>query len=96
MVVRLMLNLFPVIGHFQYVKSTMLYLQLMDELPTDCPWLYNLFQQDYYTIRRSDLFWAGLRTDLAIEQSLMRTVKSRGRLTRDQGMAKSGRLLWML
>ena len=49
----------------------------MDELPIDFPWLYNLFQQGYYTIRRSDRFWSGLLIDLAIEQSLMRTVKSR-------------------
>ena len=48
----------------------------MDELPIDFPWLYNMFQPGYYTIRRSDRFWAGLSTDLTIEQSLMRTVKS--------------------
>ena len=48
----------------------------MDELPIDFPWLYNLFQQGYYRIRRSDRFWAGFWTDLVIEQSLMRTAKS--------------------
>ena len=50
----------------------------MDELPIDFPWLYNLFQQGYYTIRRSEQFWAGLWTDLVIEQSSMRTAKSHG------------------
>ena len=49
----------------------------MDEPPIDFPWLYNLFQQGYYTIRKSDRFCSGLLIDLAIEQSLMRTVKSR-------------------
>ena len=78
MVVRQMLNLFSATTHFQYAKSARLYLQLMDELPIDFPWLYNLFQQGYYTIRKSDRFWAGLWTDLVIEQSLMRTAKSRG------------------
>ena len=68
----------------------------MDELPIDFPWLYNLFQQGYYTIRRSDRFWAGLWTDLVIEQSLMRTAKSRVGLTRGRGMTESVRLLWVL
>ena len=77
MVVRQTLNLFSATTHFQYVKSVRLCLQLMDELPIDFPWLYNLFQQGYYTIRKSDRFWAGLWTDLVIEQSLMRTAKSR-------------------
>ena len=60
MVVRQMLNLFSATDHFQYAKSAMLYLELMDELPIDCAWLYNLFQKVYYTIRRSDQFWAGI------------------------------------
>ena len=69
----------------------------MDELPTDFQWLYKLFQQGYYyTIRRSDRFWAGLWTDLAIEQSLMITAKSHGGLTRGRGMIESVRLLWVL
>ena len=77
MVVRKILNLFSATAHFQYAKFARLYLQLMDEPQTDFPWLYNLFQQGYYTIRRSDRFWVGLLTDLSMEQPLMRTVKSR-------------------
>ena len=48
--------------YFQYAKSAKFYLQLMDVLSIDYPWMYNLFQQGYYTIRRSDQFWAGLWT----------------------------------
>ena len=77
MVVCQILNLFSATAHFQYAKSARLYLQLMDEPPIDFPWLYNLFQLGYYTIRRSDRFWSGLLIDLAIEQSLLRTVRSR-------------------
>ena len=77
MVIRQILNLFSNTAHFQYAKSAGVYLQLMDESPIDFPWLYNLFQQGHYTIRRSDRFWLGLLIDLTIEQSLMRTVKSR-------------------
>ena len=76
-VVHQILNLFSVTAHFQFAKFARLCLQLMDEPPIDFLWLYNLFQQGYYTIRRSDRFWSGLLTDLAIEQSLMRTAKSR-------------------
>ena len=77
MVFRQVLNLFSATAHFQYAKSARIYLQLMDAPPIDFPWLYNLFQQGYYTIRKSDRFCSGLLIDLAIEQSLMRTVKSR-------------------
>ena len=56
MVVRQMLNLFSATVHVQYAKSARRYLQLMDELPTNFPWLYNLLRQGYYTIRRSDRF----------------------------------------
>ena len=75
MVVRQILNLFSATAYFQYAKSASLYLQLMDEPPIDFPWLYNLFQKGY-TIRRSDQFRSGLFIDFAIEQYLMRTVKS--------------------
>ena len=77
MVVRQMLNLFSATAHFQYVKSARLYLQLMDELPIYFPWMQHGCN---YTIRRSDRFWVGLWT--AIEQFVIRTVKSRGWLTR--------------
>ena len=49
MVVRQILNVFSATAHFQYAKYARLYLQLMDQPPIDFPWLYNLFQQGYYT-----------------------------------------------
>ena len=67
MVVRQILNLFSATAHVQYAKSARLYLQLMDEPPIDFPWLCNLFQQGYYTIRRSDRLWSELLIDLAME-----------------------------
>ena len=42
--------------------------------------------QGYHVVLRSDAFWAGLSTDLVIEQELMRSVKSVGGLTRGRGM----------
>ena len=47
-----------------------------------------------HSIRRSDRLWAGLSSDLVIEQTLMKSVKSRGGLTRGRGMHKTVRHVW--
>ena len=71
-----MLNLFAATGHINYAKSASLYLQLMQKLPNDHPWLYNCFQeQGFDIVRRSSRFWAGIWTDLTIEQVMMRATK---------------------
>lgn len=51
------------------------------------------FSKDgHHVLRRSDRFWAGLSTDLVIEQILMRSVKkSRGR-----GMEEVQRVQWFI
>jgi hypothetical protein len=91
-----MLNLFAATGHINYAKSARLYLQLMLELRTDYPWLYHCFQeQGFHTVRRSNRFWAGLWTDLTIEQVMMRSIKSRGGLTRGRGVTETVRLQWI-
>ena len=91
-----MLNLFAATGHLNYAKSSRLYLQLMRELPTDHPWLYHCFaEQGFHTVRRSNRFWAGLWTDLIIEQVMMRSIKSRGGLTRGRGVTETVRLQWI-
>ena len=94
--VEKMLNLFAATGHIHYVKSSRLYLQLMRELPTDHPWLYHCFTEEgFHTVRRSSRHWAGLWTDLIIEQVIMRSIKSRGGLTRGRGVAETVRLQWI-
>ena len=91
-----MLNVFAATCHFNYVKSARLYLQMMLELPSFHPWLYNnLFSNGYHTVRRNDRYWTGLWTDLTIEQVMMRTIKSRSGLTRGRGMGESIRILWI-
>ena len=45
---------------------------------------------------RTDSYWAGLSSDLVIEQVLMRSMKSTGRLTRGRGMCESERTQWMI
>ena len=93
---RLMLNLFAATGHVNYAKSARLYLQSMQSLHVDHPWLYNQYcKSGYHCIRRSDRFWAGLWPDLVIEQCMMRAIKSSGGLTRGRGMTESTRNLWV-
>ena len=95
--VRDMMNLLTATCHVNYAKSSRLYLQLMLELPTDHPWLHHCFiELGFHTVRRSSRYSAGLWTDLTIEQVMMRSIKSRGGLTRGQGVTESVRLQWYL
>jgi len=91
-----MLNLFAASGHNSYTKSARLYLQIMFDLPTTYPWLHEqLSSRGFHAVRRSERYWAGLSTDLIIEQVMMRSVMSRGGLTHGPGMTESVRLLWV-
>ena len=90
-----MINLFAATGHVHCAKSSRLYLQLMMDLQNDFPWLYKEFtKHSFHTVRRSERYWSGLLTGLVIEQVLMRSIKSRGGLTRGRGMTESVRLQW--
>ena len=67
-----MINLFAATGHINYAKSSRRYLQLMYQLPTDHPWLYHCFiEQGFHAVRLSSRYWAGLWTDLIIEQVMI-------------------------
>ena len=91
-----MLNLFAATGHVHYAKSARMYLQQMLELETNFPWVHTSFaEHGYHTVRRSDRFWAGIWTDLTIEQVMMRSIKSRGGLTRGRGVTESVRTMWI-
>ena len=53
--------------------------------------VYIIFSEGNFIIRRSDRNWAGLAPDLAIEQVLMRSLKSNVGLTRGtQALKKLG------
>ncbi len=92
-----MLNLFAATGHRNYAKSSRLYLQIMLELPNSHPWLYEMFMQHgYHAVRRSSREWAGLWSDLVIEQVLMRSLKGRGGLTHGRGMTENVYNTWIL
>ncbi|VDI27019.1 Hypothetical predicted protein [Mytilus galloprovincialis] len=68
----------------------------MLNLKTAHPDVYTHFMCGHHVIRRSDRLWAGLSTDLIIEQVLMRSIKSTGGLTRGRGMGEAQRTQWLL
>ena len=62
---------------------------MMLELSSTYPDLHVKFvEEGYHTVRRSDRFWGGLWTDLVIEQVMLRSLKSRGGLTRGRGVTE--------
>ena len=84
-------------GHHLYTKSLYIYLTQMLALPETHPHIYeHVFQRGLHVVRRSDRLWAGLSTDLVIEQVLMRSLKTSGGLTRGRGMDERQRLIWTL
>ena len=83
-------------GHNHYTKSAWVYLQRMSQLDKQHPDIYQQFQKGFHVVRRSDRLWAGLSTDLIIEQVLMRSMKTSGGLTRGRGMTEQQRLVWVL
>ena len=91
-----MLNLFAATGHIKYAISARFYVQQMKSLQQDHPWLCQQFTSGEHSVKRSTHSWAGLWSDLVIEQTLMRSVKSRGGLTRGRGMTESVRHTWTL
>ena len=60
----------------------------MNELPSTNRDVYQMFMNGHHVVRRSDSFWAGVSTDLAIEQELMSSVKKTGGMTRSRAMTE--------
>lgn len=60
----------------------------MNALQKTYPKLYEYFIKWFHVVRRIDIYWAGLSTDLVIEQVLMQSLKSAGELTRCRGMTE--------
>ena len=68
----------------------------MQNLEDTHPEVFHQFKACHHVFRRSARYWAGLSTDLVIEQVLMRIVKSSGGLTRGRGMGDAQRAEWLL
>lgn len=48
----------------------------------------------YFTIQRSDKFWSGIWSDMTIEQTLMKAMKTSGGLTRGRELTDSVIAKW--
>ena len=83
-------------GHSIYAKSARIYLNYMLCLHRDHPAVHQQFVEGLHVARRSDRAWAGLSTDLIIEQVRMRSLKTSGGLTRGRGMTEQQRLTWLM
>ena len=90
------LKLFAATGHFNYAKSARMYLQQMLKRPEKHPEVHTMFKENgYHLLRRSDKYWAGFWSDLIVEQVMMRSVKSRGGLTRGRDFTEITRHQWV-
>ena len=94
--VRNMLPFFAASGHSLYAKSSYIYLQTMLDLPKTHPDVHQKFLEGYHVVRRSNRYWAGLSSDLIIEQVSMRSLKTDGSLTRGRGMTETQHATWLL
>ena len=90
------LPIFAAAGHPNYLKSAYLYFQKMTSLEFENPEVFQKFMRGYHVIRRSNKFWAGLGSDLVIEQTLMRSLKSTGGLTRGSRMSEHQWAIWTM
>ncbi|KAK4880987.1 hypothetical protein RN001_004306 [Aquatica leii] len=86
--IQKMLPFFHASGHIFYAKCAQLYIQDMLTLKDRMdPLEYNKFTSEgYFTIRWTSKFWSGIWSDMTIEQTLMKTIKSSGGLTRGRGI----------
>ncbi|GBM50198.1 hypothetical protein AVEN_134772-1 [Araneus ventricosus] len=91
-----MLPFFHAAGHFFYAKCDHLYMQdMLNWKDRIDPIEYQKFTKDrYFTIRRTDKFWSGIWSDQTIEQSIMKTMKDSGELTRGRGITESVLTRW--
>ncbi|GBO28443.1 hypothetical protein AVEN_103963-1 [Araneus ventricosus] len=91
-----MLPYFHASGHFSYAKCAHLYLQDMLDLENTMEAAeYEKFTtQGNFTIRRTFKFWSGTWSDMTIEQSLMKNMKTFGGLTHGRGVSDSILARW--
>ena len=83
-------------GHNLYTKSLNVYLKQMIRLEDTHPDVHRQFTQGMHVVRTSDHCWAGLSSDLVIEQVLMRRLKMRWIFTRGSSVTETQRLVWCL
>lgn len=91
-----MIPFFHASGHFQYAKCAHIYVQDMVELKAREPLLFKEFEdKGYFTTNRTGSRWAGVWSDMTIEQTSMRSMKTSGGLIR-RGITDSVVAKWVL
>ncbi|CAK1580968.1 unnamed protein product [Parnassius mnemosyne] len=94
--VQQIIPFFHASGHFQYAKCAHIYVQDMMQLKNSHPQTYKEFaEKGFFTINRTGTPWAGVWSDMVIEQTLMRSMKSSGGLTRGRGITDSVLAKWV-
>ncbi|XP_066911989.1 uncharacterized protein [Clytia hemisphaerica] len=91
-----MQNLFAATGHRNYAKCSRICVQEMESWTSSNGWLQEQFEAGRHAVRRSNRFWAGIWSDLVTEQTLMRSLKCAGGLTRGRGFGENARNLWTM
>ncbi|KAI4830959.1 hypothetical protein KUCAC02_002560 [Chaenocephalus aceratus] len=99
-IVSRMLDIFAAAGHHQYAKGARLYCQLMKQLET-LPAYKEKFESftahGNHVVRYSSHDWSGIWCDICIEQTLMKSAKSEGGLSRGRMRhSDSGHKCWVL
>lgn len=91
-----MLPYFHAPKHFPYAKSAHLYLQNMLQLQNSIdPEVYERFSDGFFTVRRSDKLSCGTSTDMVIEQSMMKAMKTYGGIARGRSTKESVISKWV-
>ncbi|CAH2086035.1 unnamed protein product [Euphydryas editha] len=94
--VRKMLPYFHAGGHFLYAKSAHLYLQDMLKLEeTMDQQAFENFKNGFFTVKRTEKFNSGTWTDMVIEQSLMKSMKTEGGVSRGRSTQESVLCKWV-
>lgn len=95
--IQKMIPFFHASGHFSYAKACQLYLNDMANLKNKMTVdeYAKFIDQSNFTIRRTDQFWCGNFTDMTIEQTLMRSMKTIGGLTHGRGITDATLTKWV-
>ena len=83
-------------GNSNNLKSSYRYPQKMKYLEKQNPKVFHEFMNGFHVIRRTNQYWAGLGSDLVIEQNLMQSLKSTGGLTHGSGMTEHQKACWTM
>ena len=70
-----MIKLLAATAHNNYANTCPMYLQSVEVLEKDHPQIFEQFAFGNQTVRRTDMIWSGLWTDLTIEQILTKSLR---------------------